>query len=110
MIVMENQPNKKIQMNSELESTDTKEIMQMLGYGLINISGFTSNHKIHILFQKGIGTPLIQNVIELCKNEISDQTQGNSIIPLDEFTIFVHYFQYRNDTFVILYMTEKDHL
>ena len=81
----------------------------MLGYGLINISDLSNNHQIHILFQKGIGTPLIQNVIELCKKEINDQKQGNSIIPLDDFTIFVHYLQHRNDTLVFLYMTEKDH-
>jgi len=106
MIVMENSQNRKIQMNGQLGSRDAQEILHMLGYGLINIS---NNHKIHILFQKGIGTPLIQNVIELCKKEINDQKQWNSIIPLDEFTIFVHFFQHRNDTIVILYMTEKDH-
>jgi len=109
MIVMENYQNKKIQIENELESRAPKNILQMLGYGLINISNLSNNDKIHILFQKGIGTPLIQNVIELCKNEINLKSQGNSIIPLDEFTIFVHYFQCRKDTFVILYMTEKDH-
>jgi hypothetical protein len=108
MIVMENYQNKKTQINDLLDSRDAQETLPMLGYGLIKISDFSNNHKIHVLFQKGIGTPLIQNVIELCKKEIKDQKQGNSIIPLDEFTIFVHYLQHKNDTIVILYMTKKD--
>jgi len=109
MIVMEKHQNRKIQMNSQLDTTETKDILQMLGYGLIKISDFSNNDKIHILFQKGIGTPLIQNVIELCKREINDQKQGNSIIPLDDFSIFIHYFQHKNNNIVILYMTAKDH-
>ena len=108
MFVMENYQNRKTQMNGQLDSRNTQDILHMLGYGLIKISDLSNNEKIHILFQKGIGTPLIQNVIESCKKEINNQKQGNSIIPLDEFTIFVHYMQHKNDTIVILYMTEKD--
>ena len=108
MIVMENQQNGKIQMINQLDSRDTQNILQMLGFGLISISDFSNNDIIQILFQKGIGTPLIQNIIELCKKEINNQKQWNSIIPIGEFTIFVHYFQHRNDTIVILYLTEKD--
>jgi hypothetical protein len=109
MIVMENSQNRKTQMNDQLDSRDAQETLPMLGYGLINISNLSNNDKIHVLFQKGIGTPLIQNVVELCKKEIKDQKQGNSIIPLDDFSIFIHYFQHNNNTIVILYMTEKDH-
>ena len=109
MIVMEKHQNRKIQMNGHFDTTEAKDILQMLGYGLIQISNSSNYDKIHILFQKGIGTPLIQNVIELCKKEIGDQKQGNSIIPLDDFSIFIHYLQHRNNTIVILYMTEKDH-
>ena len=109
MIVMENQQNGKIQMINQLDSRKTQDTLQMLGFGLVNISDFRSNDRFQILFQKGIGTPLIQNIIELCKKEINNQKQWNSIIPIDEFTIFVHYFQHKNDTIVILYLTEKDH-
>ena len=109
MIAMENQQNGKIQLSNQLDSRKTQDILQMLGFGLVNISDFSSNDRFQILFQKGIGTPLIQNIIELCKKEINNQKQWNSIIPIDEFTIFVHYFQHKNDTIVILYLTEKDH-
>ena len=109
MIVMENHQNSKFQAINDLNSRDSQVILQMLGYGLISVSESSNNDKIHILFQKGIGTPLIQNVCELCKEQIKEQKQGNTIIPLDDFTIFVHYFQHINDIIVILYMAPKDH-
>ncbi|MFX0145978.1 MAG: hypothetical protein ACFE9C_18070 [Candidatus Hodarchaeota archaeon] len=83
--------------------------MEILGIGLVKISQIDIEAKFDVLFQKGIGVPLIQNVIELYKKEIINKKQGNSIIPLEKFTLFIHYFENPNhDILVIIYMEEKD--
>ncbi len=99
MIVMENYHNK--------ISNDTRSL-QILGFGLVKIMEANSGGKFEIILQRGIGIPLIQNVLELCKKEILDKKQGNSIIPLDEFMIYIHYFEDNQENIsVIIYMDEK---
>lgn len=88
---------------------NNSEKLQILGYGLLKISEIESGGIFNIIFQKGIGVPLIQNVVELYKKEITNKKQGNSIIPLDEFTIYIQYFKRNNDEIsVIIYMEEKE--
>ncbi len=89
-------------------NTDSKRF-QMLGYGLISISDIELEGAFKIILQKGIGVPLIQNVLELYKKEIITKKQGSSIIPLNEFTIHIQYFNNNNkEISVILYMEEKE--
>lgn len=83
--------------------------LQMYGVGLLKFTDVTSGGKMEVLFKKGIGIPLIQNVIELYKNEILTKKKGNSIIPLEEFTIFLHFFEGdRAEIFAIIYMDKKE--
>jgi len=85
------------------------EKLQMLGYGLLNISDTEFGGNFETILQKGIGVPLIQNVLELYKREIITKKQGSSIIPLNEFTIHIQYFNNSNNEIsVILYMEEKN--
>ena len=101
MIIMENHQNFR----------ENPLVMEMLGIGLVKISQIDVGAQFNVLFQKGIGVPLIQNVIELYKKEIIHKKQGNSIIPLEKFTIFIHYFTNENhnqDILVIIYMEEKN--
>jgi hypothetical protein len=85
------------------------ERLQILGYGLIKISDIESGGAFEIILQKGIGIPLIQNVIELYKKDIIAKKQGSSLIPLNEFTIHIQYFNNNNKNItVILYMQEKE--
>ena len=98
-----------IAMNTAQNTTDNSEKLQMLGYGLLKISDVNSEGKFDITYQKGIGVPLIQNIIELYKKEIITKKQGNSIIPLEDFTIYIQYFNYiENEISVIIYMEEKE--
>ncbi len=98
-----------IAMNTAQNTTDNSEKLQMLGYGLLRISDVNSEGKFDITYQKGIGVPLIQNIIELYKKEIITKKQGNSIIPLKDFTIYIQYFSYiENEISVIIYMEEKE--
>ena len=96
-------------MNNTQNINNGTEKLQMLGYGLLKISNVNSGCNFNITFQKGIGVPLIQNIIELYKKEIINKRQGNSIIPLEDFTIFIQYFKNNEDDIsVIIYMEEKD--
>ena len=80
---------------------------EMLGVGIIKIPNGNLDDKLDIIFQKGIGLPLIHNIIELCRNEISTKDQGNSIIPVKNYTIFLHYFQNKGDIIIVLFMEKK---
>ncbi len=98
-----------IAMNTAQNINNGPERLQMLGYGLLNISEVDSDGKFDIICQKGMGAPLIQNVIELYKKEIILKKQGNSIIPLDDFTIYIQYFKNGEEKIsVILYMEERE--
>ncbi|MFW9895826.1 MAG: hypothetical protein ACFFD7_08480 [Candidatus Thorarchaeota archaeon] len=94
--------------NAQNINNDTKKL-HMLGYGLLKLSGINSGGNFSILFQNGIGASMIENIIELYKKEIINKKQGNSIIPLEDFTIFIQYFKnHEDDIYVIIYMEEKD--
>ncbi len=96
-------------MENYSKSKDSPLVLQMLGIGLVKITQVDIGGKFEVIFQKGIGVPLIQNILELYKKEIVNKRQGNSIIPLEEFTIFIHYFENQNhDILVIIYMEEKE--
>ncbi len=98
-----------IVMNKAQNSENNSDKLQMLGYGLLKISEISLEGKFDIEFQKGIGVPLIQNILELYKKEIINKRQGNSIIPLDHFTIFIQFFKNNeNGISVIIYMEEKE--
>lgn len=99
-----------IAMNTPAQNTsNNSEKLRMLGYGLLKISEINTLGEFSIVYQKGIGVPLLQNVIELYKKEIITKRKGNSIIPLNDFTLFIHYFENPNhEISVIIYMEEKE--
>lgn len=74
--------------------------MKLLGIALIQISDGHSN----LLFQKGIGISLIQNVVEMHKNSKG----GNSVIPINNYLIFTHFFQNQGNTYIIILMDDKE--
>ena len=74
--------------------------MKLLGIALIQISDGHSN----LLFQKGIGISLIQNVVEMHK----DSKGGNSVIPINNYLIFTHFFQNQGNTYIIILMDDKE--
>ncbi|MFX1365713.1 MAG: hypothetical protein ACFFCE_16430 [Promethearchaeota archaeon] len=98
-----------IAMDTNRNSSKPIEKLHMLGYGLLDISDLENGGKLNVVFQKGIGVSLIQNIFELYKNEIVDKRQGNSIIPLEDFTIYIQYFRNgEKNISVIVYMEEKE--
>jgi hypothetical protein len=96
-----------IAMNNSITDKGIKPL-EMLGVGLVKLSKTSSYDTFEILFQKGIGIPLIQNISELYKKEVIIKKQGNSIIPLEEFTIYLNYFPLNEgDILIVILMDEK---
>lgn len=82
---------------------------RLLGFGLISISGVDPEGHFDVVFQKGIDFSLIKNILESCKEEIIEKKKGNSIIPMDDFMIFIHYFESNDGNIsVMIYMDEKE--
>ncbi len=95
-------------METENVKTNTKPI-QLLGVGLVRVLLNNLNQSFDVVFKVGIGAPLIQNIIELCKKDFCEKKQGNSIIPLDNYTFFVHHFEGKNNEIILLiFMGEKN--
>ena len=90
------------------KSKSTINQLQILGFGIVKVSYQETKNSIQVLYSKGVDLPLIQNVIELCKNDLNMKEQGNSIIPIDEYTLFLHYFQNKGSKIVLIYMDSKD--
>lgn len=80
-------------------------ILRVLGFGLVIYMG----DEFKLIFQKGIGIPLIRNLFAIFKEEIRKKTQGTSIIPFDGFIIFINFFQNENrEKLILVYMYDKE--
>ncbi len=93
--------------NSQKSKSDLK-CLQLCGFGLVKILKTNSWEDFNVILHKGISMALIQNVIDLSKEEFLNNTQGNSIIPIDDFMIYNYYFQDNNGNIIfVIYMDEK---
>lgn len=69
----------------------------------------SSENLFDVVYRKGIDLPLIQNTLELLKNELGDKKQGNSIIPIEDYTMFLNYFcEDSNEILIVIYLDVKD--
>ena len=83
--------------------------LEILGVGLVTLSSNEVNYTFQVFLQKGIGRSLIQNIIELYKDEILQKRNGKSFFPLEEFMVFINYFESLSDEiFIIIYIDEKE--
>ena len=95
MITMENKYNQ-------------EERLGLLGVGLIKIPKARSKIKYEIIFQKGIGIPIIQNLMEMYRNDIIRLQEGHSIVALEDFTLIYDYFNNNNgDIYVLIFMDDN---
>ena len=95
-------------------SVNNPGILELLGIGLIKISFNELEPSIYdseIIYQIGIGTPMIQNILEIFKIEIFKKDSGNSIIPLDDLSVFVNFFRVKQREFeklILIYLYPKE--
>ena len=100
MIIMENHRNMK----------NNCKYLELLGFGLLRFKRTNSEWSYENVFQKGIGLPLLQNLIEAYKKEIIANNKGHSVIPLENMTVFLQYFKLDSDNIILLvYMDKTNH-
>ncbi|MBD3229704.1 MAG: hypothetical protein GF329_16100 [Candidatus Lokiarchaeota archaeon] len=85
------------------DETNYKKIRQELDKSLLKVVD-----EVDIFYKNGIKTALIQNIYELYKKEILEKRKGNSIIPFDQFIIYIIYNEIKtNEILLIIYIDEK---
>ncbi len=91
------------------DKTNQIKHLEILGVGLVTLSLVDTKDNFEVLLQKGIGVSLIQNIIELYKGEILNKKDGKSFFPLEEFMVFINYFQTSpEEIIIIIYIDEKE--
>ena len=87
---------------------DESDKLTIIGISLVEL--FISNVKegYKILYQKGIGQSLIENVIELHKKEIINKITGSSIIPFGDFNIIINYFRKGENILIFITIDKKE--
>ncbi|MFX1443537.1 MAG: hypothetical protein ACFFHV_09005 [Promethearchaeota archaeon] len=94
-------------------SVNNPRMLEVLGIGLIKIT-FENiesvDYSSEVLYQIGIGMPMIQNILHLFKMEIIKKDSGNSIIPLDDFSVFLNFFKNKKELekLILIYLYEKE--
>ena len=92
-----------------MDSLKNMNQVEVMGVALVKILKENYEYEFSTIFQKGIGESLIQNIFELLKKEIHKKNQGTSIIPIDQFSIFINYFENSaHEQLVLIYMYGKE--
>ncbi|MBN1801046.1 MAG: hypothetical protein JW891_06025 [Candidatus Lokiarchaeota archaeon] len=95
--------------STDIDNTQQIKHLEILGVGLVSLSLIETKDTFEVLLQKGIGVSLIQNIIELYKTEMLNKKNGKSFFPLEEFMVFLNYFQTSSDEIIIIiYIDEKE--
>ena len=95
------------------KSINNPRMLEVLGIGLIRVTFKdieSEDYSSEILYQIGIGMPMIQNILHLFKMEIIKKDSGNSIIPLDDFSVFINFFRNEKELekLILIYLYEKE--
>ncbi len=93
---------------SNTRSKRTVDPQYMLGFGMLKLQNDTTN-KYEIIFKKGLRDALIQNILESNIIELFQKKKGNSIIPLEDIMVILHFFEDRNkDKILLIFMDDKE--
>jgi len=87
-------------------TVDSDKTLKLFGIGVLKIKKDCKG-QFDVLFQKGLGRSLIQNIVELYKDEINSNSQGTSFVPIAEYSIFMKFFEIFGEKIVLLYLDEK---
>jgi len=88
------------------EEISGSESIELLGIGLVSISGRRANP----IFKKGIGNGLLKTLVKFYKDKIIEKREGKIIDLLGSHTIYIHFFDIKPDILTIFYVNEKDKL
>lgn len=88
------------------EEISGSESMDLLGIGLVSISGKRAN----TIFKKGFSNGLLKTLVKIYKDRIIEKREGKIIDLLGSYTIYIHFFDIKPDIFTIFYVNSKDKL
>jgi len=94
---------------SNMNKAHSSKPESMLGFCMLKLGIEDTPNDYEIIFKKGLRDPLIQNVIESNRQEILQKNKGNSIIPLEDVMIIIHFFEDSDQNKIILiFMDDKE--
>ncbi len=83
--------------------------IEILGVGIVRISRLSSEKKIDIIYQKGVGIKLLQKIIKKYMEKIIKKREGILIDLFYNFSIYIHYFNNNPDENIgIIYLDKKE--
>ena len=83
--------------------------IEIIGIGIVKISKLSSEKKIDIIFQKGVGIKLLQKIIKKNMGKIIKKREGILIDLFYNFSIYIHYFNNNPDENIgIIYLDKKE--
>ena len=83
--------------------------MEVLGAEVIRFS--KSSNLLEILFNDGIAISLTQRMFNKFRNELFKSKQGNIIGNIDDFTVYIHFFELeRNEVLIVFYLDKKENM
>ena len=91
-----------------LEKSNSNPI-EILGVGIVKISRLSSEKKIDIVYQKGVGIKLLYKIIKRNMEKIIKKREGILIDLLCNFSIYLHYFNGTPDEIIgVIYLDKKE--
>jgi len=83
--------------------------IEILGVGIVKISRLSSEKKIDIVFQKGVGIKLLYKIIKKNMEKIIKKREGILIDLICNFSIYLHYFNGTQDEIIaVIYLDKKE--
>ena len=94
-----------LQTESYRESEISTGKTEMLGVEVIQVA--KSGRRLDIIFHRGIALSLTQKIMKLYKEKILSVKQGNLIVSVDDFGVYIHFFSLDIDNIIIIIYVDK---
>jgi len=78
---------------------------EMLGVEVIQVT--KSGRRLDIIFHQGIALSLTQKIMKLFLEKIFKAKQGNLIVSVDDFGVYIHFFSLDLDNILIIIYVDK---
>ncbi|MFX0072995.1 MAG: hypothetical protein ACFFAO_18105 [Candidatus Hermodarchaeota archaeon] len=94
------------------KTTECIETLHVLGIALIRLpikKLKLSRLDFDLIYKLGIDDSMIQDILEIFRDDLISKESGNSIIPLEQFSVYINFFvdDYLNKI-ILIYLLEKN--
>ncbi|MBY9010175.1 MAG: hypothetical protein KGD74_09955 [Candidatus Lokiarchaeota archaeon] len=94
-----------IQTESYSEPEISTGSTEMLGVEVIQVA--KSGKRLDIIFHRGIALSLTQKIMKIYLEKIFNAKQGNLIISIDDFGVYIHFYSLDLDNILIIIYVDK---